>query len=247
LRSGPPTVAAECQAWRLPAKFNAVEDSGFFVVFSMTRKSENEYDGSVYYNDWKTYREVKGTATARLDGPRLDITAQWATTPTGGGHFTYYKGTIDGSGFIGGLRKDPLLREGDKNREVFFKSKQQATCVTTSSHNNTGGIRDRIEAIKKAQQGSASATPSPSSPTPPTQPSAQRAEQNVNRLGRDYRHFEVPIERYQSCVEACEADGRCKAYTYVRAGVQGPRGVCWLKDSVPAKSANRCCVSGALR
>ncbi len=77
--------------------------------------------------------------------------------------------------------------------------------------------------------------------------SGQRSEQNVNRPGGDYRHFEVPIERYQSCLEACEADGKCKAYTYVRQGVQGRKSVCWLKDSTPAKNPNRCCVSGVIR
>jgi hypothetical protein len=75
----------------------------------------------------------------------------------------------------------------------------------------------------------------------------QRAEQNVNRQGGDYRNFEVPIERYQSCLEACEADGKCKAYTYVRQGVQRRKSVCWLKDSIPAKDPNRCCVSGVIR
>jgi hypothetical protein len=50
--------------------------------------------------------------------------------------------------------------------------------------------------------------------------SGQRSEQNADRCGGDYRRFETPIQRYRSCLESCEADGRYKAYIYVRAGVQ---------------------------
>jgi hypothetical protein len=239
---GPSSSAAiaACQTWQLPAKFNAIEDSGAFVVFSLKKAGEGKYDGTVYYTDWKTSRDVEGKATARLDGPKLDITAAWGSA---GGHFTHYNGSIDPSGSIGGLRKDPSLREGDKNREVFFKSKQKASCADTAKYSPgdrlTGGGRLAAQKRKEAQEASSS--------SPPTRPNAQRTELNVNRPGGDYRKFEVPIERYQSCREACEADGKCKAYTYVRAGVQGSKGVCWLKGSIPAKSANRCCVSGLIR
>jgi hypothetical protein len=77
--------------------------------------------------------------------------------------------------------------------------------------------------------------------------SGQRYEPNINRGGSDYRNFQVPIERYQSCLEACQADEKCKAYTYVRQGVQGRNSVCWLKNAVPAKNSDRCCVSGVIR
>jgi hypothetical protein len=124
-------MAADCRVWKLPEKFNAIEDTGFFVVFSLKKKSEGQYSGTAHYNDWNANRDVKGRATARLDGPKLDITAQWVTTATGGGYYTYYNGSISG-GSISGLRKDPRLRESDKNREVFWKSKQKATCAVTT-------------------------------------------------------------------------------------------------------------------
>ncbi|MDQ2083855.1 hypothetical protein RA307_27025 [Xanthobacteraceae bacterium Astr-EGSB] len=141
---GPSSSAAiaACQTWQLPAEFNAVEDSGAFVVFSLKKGKDSGYDGLVRYTDWKTYREVKGRATAILTGAKLDITAAWTTTPTGGGHYTYYKGTIS-NGSIGGLRTDPTLRKGDKNRDVFWKSKQKATCAATTK-SVVDRTRDRV-------------------------------------------------------------------------------------------------------
>jgi len=137
-----PAAAADCRIWQLPAKFNAVEDSGAFVVFDLKKGKDSGYDGSVRYTDWKTSREVKGRATATLTGAKLDITAAWTTTTTGGGHYTYYKGTIS-NGSIGGLRTDPMLREGDKNRDVFWKSKQKATCAATTK-SVVDQTRDRV-------------------------------------------------------------------------------------------------------
>jgi hypothetical protein len=138
-----PAAPAECRIWQLPTKFNAVEDSGAFVVFDLKKGKDAGYDGSVRYTDWKTSREVKGRATATLTGTKLDITAAW-TTATGGGYYTYYKGTIS-NGSIGGLRTDPLLRVGDKNRDVFWKSKQKATCAATTK-SVVDLTRDRVVA-----------------------------------------------------------------------------------------------------
>jgi len=69
-------------------------------------------------------------------------------------------------------------------------------------------------------------------------------ENNVNRPGSDYRNFELPQANPQLCSAACAGDGACRAYTYVRPGVQGPNARCWLKSSVPGASSNGCCVSG---
>jgi len=49
---------------------------------------------------------------------------------------------------------------------------------------------------------------------------------------------------WTECQQACNADVRCQAYTYVRAGVQGPQARCWLKSAVPPGRPDNCCVSG---
>ena len=64
-----------------------------------------------------------------------------------------------------------------------------------------------------------------------------------NLPGRDIRAFETDGLN-DECWRACTAEPGCKAYTWVKPGVQGPKAVCWLKSSVPARVANSDCVSG---
>ena len=35
------------------------------------------------------------------------------------------------------------------------------------------------------------------------------------------------------CQRACDARGDCRAWTFVKPGVQGPNAVCWVKNAVP--------------
>ena len=70
-------------------------------------------------------------------------------------------------------------------------------------------------------------------------------EENVDRSGRDYRRFNPPAANPDLCRRACEEEDRCRAYTYVRPGVQGPQAVCYLKDRLPVAELDKpCCVSG---
>ena len=69
-------------------------------------------------------------------------------------------------------------------------------------------------------------------------------EQNTDRPGLDYRSFDLPWDDPAICQEACDRDGKCQAWTYVRQRVQGPYARCWLKHQVPRANANNCCISG---
>ncbi len=70
-------------------------------------------------------------------------------------------------------------------------------------------------------------------------------EKDVNRLGNDYKTIDLPEADPELCQEACELDARCRAFTYVHPGIQGPTAKCWLKDSVPVpRKPEGCCVSG---
>jgi hypothetical protein len=73
------------------------------------------------------------------------------------------------------------------------------------------------------------------------------AETGVDRPGHDYDRFdlEATIAGFGPCKSACESDANCKAWTYVKAGIQGPKAICWLKSAVPPPTPNGCCVSGA--
>jgi len=70
-------------------------------------------------------------------------------------------------------------------------------------------------------------------------------ELNTDRPGSDYTSVTLPPGAgAQACENLCSADAPCKAWTYVKAGVQAPNPRCWLKNVVPDAQANNCCTSG---
>jgi len=79
----------------------------------------------------------------------------------------------------------------------------------------------------------------------------QAREENIDRPGSDIRNFDIgesppgsfggPVD---GCRETCQRDANCKAWTLVKAGVQGPHAKCWLKNAIPAAHPNNCCTSG---
>jgi hypothetical protein len=62
--------------------------------------------------------------------------------------------------------------------------------------------------------------------------------------GFDYFNFDMPQPRPRLCQEACRADGKCKAWSFVQPGVLGPVASCWLKSDVAESKSNPCCISG---
>lgn len=69
-------------------------------------------------------------------------------------------------------------------------------------------------------------------------------EGGINRPGGDYNSMELDQPNPAICQATCFQDSRCRSFTYVLPGVQGPRARCWLKNSVPPPQPNNCCVSG---
>lgn len=67
---------------------------------------------------------------------------------------------------------------------------------------------------------------------------------NVNRGGGDYHNFALNEAEPVRCARACAVDNRCKAYTYVPPGRQGPYARCWLKDEVTRSTRKQDLVSG---
>ena len=58
----------------------------------------------------------------------------------------------------------------------------------------------------------------------------------IDRPGGDYRRFAVsgqPAAGAVSCSASCLSEQQCKAWTYVRRGIQGSSAQCWLKNSIP--------------
>jgi hypothetical protein len=70
-------------------------------------------------------------------------------------------------------------------------------------------------------------------------------ENNTDRPGSDYESFPSVAGKPALCQSACLNDrARCRAWTYVRPGLQGPKAMCHLKNAKPAARADKCCISG---
>ena len=73
-------------------------------------------------------------------------------------------------------------------------------------------------------------------------------EFSIDRVGGDYRYFEVAADPTGAvCKAACEAENKCRAWTYVRAGYITPFPRCYLKDKIKPPRRKPCCISGVVR
>jgi hypothetical protein len=67
-------------------------------------------------------------------------------------------------------------------------------------------------------------------------------ELSTDRFGADYRALALPGDA--ACAATCEADPRCRAYTYALPGASRGAGTCWLKDGATQPSDAPGLVSG---
>jgi hypothetical protein len=130
------------------------------------------------------------------------------------------------------------LRSGSFTFKIWCKSVQHVTLRVTLMDAAGNRSAPRDFAFMCRSGGSAP----PAGPVPPV--SGFGMEHNVNRPGGDYRSFDLPQARPELCRDACWNDPRCRAYTYVRPGIQGAYARCWLKSVVPNPVQSTCCVSG---
>jgi hypothetical protein len=68
------------------------------------------------------------------------------------------------------------------------------------------------------------------------------AEDKINRPGSDFKNF--PTDGWKTCEAACAENNVCASWTYVRPGVQGPTGHCWLKSRVARPVSDVNTISG---
>jgi hypothetical protein len=73
-------------------------------------------------------------------------------------------------------------------------------------------------------------------------------EYSIDRLGGDYRNMDLQSDPTgKACADACQADPKCRAFTYVRPGYIGPGARCFLKDKITKPRRKPCCISGVIR
>jgi hypothetical protein len=70
------------------------------------------------------------------------------------------------------------------------------------------------------------------------------AQTNFDRPGGDYMNAPIASGDPADCALLCERARRCRAWSFNYPTVIRPGAVCWLKNSVPPRVADNCCVSG---
>lgn len=82
------------------------------------------------------------------------------------------------------------------------------------------------------------------------EPRSRQIEYSTDRYGGDYRNFELaPSPDGAACRAACEADNKCRAWTYQRPGYFGPNlsAHCYLKNHVKPPRRRAYAISGVVR
>ena len=78
-----------------------------------------------------------------------------------------------------------------------------------------------------------------------SEPKMEDMEWDTNRLGPDYFSFVLPTDNPSSCMEACQVDPLCQAWTFVKPNtIRGPEPICSFKGAIPPPQHDICCVSG---
>lgn len=75
-------------------------------------------------------------------------------------------------------------------------------------------------------------------------PEPIHAQANFDRPGGDYLRSPVPSGDPADCALQCERDRRCRSWSFNYPTYAAAEAVCWLKNSVPQRVVNNCCVSG---
>jgi PAN domain len=74
--------------------------------------------------------------------------------------------------------------------------------------------------------------------------SPAHAQANFDRPGADYAHQPLQSGDPADCALACEHDRHCRAWSFNYPNEKSETAVCWLKNAVPPRMENLCCVSG---
>jgi len=75
---------------------------------------------------------------------------------------------------------------------------------------------------------------------------ADTFEVGWDRPGFDYKNWDMNNPREILCQWGCQKESRCRAWTFVKPGIQGKLARCWLKDRVPTAIKSKCCTSGII-
>lgn len=74
-----------------------------------------------------------------------------------------------------------------------------------------------------------------------------RSLRKIDIAGSDYRWFDTENDNGAICAKTCADENQCRAFTWVRPGIQGPSARCWLKNAIPSAAPNINVMSGIVR
>lgn len=162
-------------------------------------------------------KQVKGKIVASTEGQLADFCSKNGGTfypSQGGSDYSCVKDNCDGKGGFCGVECSQGAKECDTTHP---------TLQANSRHHTALDILRGAANQSQAWPGGG-------------------MRNNIDLAGFDFQRFGTrsPAE----CQTACMRARNCKAWTYVRPGVQGRFAVCRLKNAVPRATSNSCCVSG---
>ena len=70
------------------------------------------------------------------------------------------------------------------------------------------------------------------------------AQTGFDRRGGDYTSLQIKNADPAECAARCERDARCRAWSFSYPRTERTSATCWLKNQVPARLEDKCCVSG---
>ena len=70
------------------------------------------------------------------------------------------------------------------------------------------------------------------------------AQTGYDRRGGDYTNFQIKSGDPAICAARCEHEARCRAWSFSYPRTENAVAVCWLKNKVPPRTEDKCCVSG---
>jgi|SRR6185437_5364044 len=71
-----------------------------------------------------------------------------------------------------------------------------------------------------------------------------QAQTGFDRRGGDYLNFQIRNGDPALCAARCERDARCRAWSFSYPRTAAVNATCWLKNRVPARGEDKCCISG---
>jgi hypothetical protein len=125
------------------------------------------------------------------------------------------------------------------------------TIFGTMGHVKWSGRRQRITKLKIPRP--VITTGRPKLPVPGSRPIIITGRPKVfdgtfavgtNLPGSDYRNVALNDNFPSTCRDLCQKEAPCKAWTWVKPGVQNAKAMCWLKNAIPTPNADANTTSG---